>query len=321
MKICVAFPTYNRAEYLQRAVLSFMDQLNSLPSAVNIDFTIYDNASTDNTPSVCRDLKRQFPQIAVIRHEINMGGDANIHQALLAGKGDFIWVFGDDDYLKSGALRIICETLRGFPTLLKLNGDEERDLDSGKHAFNNSLKSSFLDTRTRSFQDPDQVLVHFGLAMGNFTKTIFSRTFVSESYVRVDEALFQSGYSQLAWMYEGAIAAHGAVKELEAKVVVTRIELAPRGLVSERMIIGLRLLRDRLLNSGYKQAVVDDLFKKEKNAVILGEVKVKRILCLPVGGMFWSEFARLAGAPAKLKLLAMFLIPNSILRRIWLARS
>lgn len=319
MKLSVAFPTFNRAGYLRRAVMSFVDQLDSLPTGVRVELTIHDNASSDETPAVCSDLIDQFPFIVLVRHPSNIGADANIHQALLAGSGEFVWVFGDDDYLKPGALRLVCEALSAAPALLRICGEEERDVD-GEQGPRSPVDVMATTAVSRSFNSPDEVLKHFGLSLGNFTKTIFSRSFIAECYVKFDDALFESGYSQLAWMYAGLVPRFDRISELQAKVVVIRIELSPRGLAGERMRAGLQLLKAYLIRVGYSEVVVDEFFRNETNAVILGQVKINKIGRLPVRKLFWQGLGQLNGSSAKVKFLVFFFMPGTILKKMWMAR-
>ena len=299
--------------------MSFVGQLDTLSADVQVDLTIYDNASSDDTTTVCADLVGQFPFVVVIRNESNIGADANIHKALLDGNGEFVWVFGDDDYLKPGALQLICDALKQAPELLRLCGQEERDVD-GLGCSRPVTEVPTTTAFSRSFNSRDDVLRYFGLSLGNFTKTIFSRSFIVASYGKTDEALFRSGYSQLAWMYAGLVSKFDRIFELQANAVVIRIELSPRGLAGERMMVGLQLLKSYLIQVGYSPDVVGEFFQKERNAVILGEIKVNKIGKMPFMDCFWKRLCQLTGISAKVKFLMFFLMPGAILKKMWVAR-
>ena len=96
-KLQIVLITYNRKKYLQRT----FDQIFAKDSPIkDYDITILDNASTDGTSELIKEYKLKFPNINHIRHNINIGGNANICRAfelgVTSGK-EYVWVLCDDD--------------------------------------------------------------------------------------------------------------------------------------------------------------------------------------------------------------------------------
>ncbi|MDD2898845.1 MAG: glycosyltransferase family 2 protein [Desulfuromonadaceae bacterium] len=84
--------TYNRCNFLENT----LNQLAKSPfSACSI--TILDNCSTDSTPAVCSLFRDLFPVYSVIRHAINIGGNANYLRAVEMSRTPYTWVVCDDD--------------------------------------------------------------------------------------------------------------------------------------------------------------------------------------------------------------------------------
>lgn len=94
-KLQIFLITYNRKTKLQAT----LDSLLNSPVA-NYDITVLDNASTDGTSELLDDYAKKHKNITHIRHNVNIGGNANIcrafEMAASCGK-DYAWVLCDDD--------------------------------------------------------------------------------------------------------------------------------------------------------------------------------------------------------------------------------
>lgn len=120
--LSINIPTYNRSSYLNQLLSCLVDELNG--SIHKVEINILDNASGDDTESVVIDYKSKLP-INYIRHEKNLGPMKNIHLAHRIGEGKYVWVFGDDDYIKKGALKKIMNALDDAPAVVLLSYSRE----------------------------------------------------------------------------------------------------------------------------------------------------------------------------------------------------
>lgn len=84
--------TYNRCKYLENTLKQFLDS-----PFKDCKFTILDNCSPDDTPEVCKKYQNLFSNIQIIRHETNIGGNANILRAVETSSSKYTWLLGDDD--------------------------------------------------------------------------------------------------------------------------------------------------------------------------------------------------------------------------------
>jgi glycosyltransferase involved in cell wall biosynthesis len=84
--------TSNRSACLDNT----LNQLKDSPFA-RCRFTILDNCSTDDTPSVTAKYQDQFPDYHVIRHSRNIGGNNNYLRAVELSKALYTWILCDDD--------------------------------------------------------------------------------------------------------------------------------------------------------------------------------------------------------------------------------
>jgi abequosyltransferase len=102
LSICI--PTYNRVEYLKLCLDSFIAQVDGT-IANEIEIIISDNASPDSTKDVAEIYCRTYPWIKFIQNQQNIGAELNIFAAIKDARGEFAWLFGDDDIILSGTLK------------------------------------------------------------------------------------------------------------------------------------------------------------------------------------------------------------------------
>ena len=84
--------TYNRDSYLDKT----LEQLLDSPFK-NCKITILDNCSPDNTQEICKKYVGKFPNMIIKRHNINIGGNANILRAVETSTSYYTWIVGDND--------------------------------------------------------------------------------------------------------------------------------------------------------------------------------------------------------------------------------
>ncbi|MGW0808391.1 glycosyltransferase family A protein [Nonomuraea sp. NPDC002799] len=92
--VSIGLPTYNGGGHVAKTVLSVLAQDHG-----NLELIICDNASTDDTEEVCRDLAATYDQIIYHRQPENIGPIANFTTALRLARGEFFRWIGDDDTL------------------------------------------------------------------------------------------------------------------------------------------------------------------------------------------------------------------------------
>ena len=102
----IAIPTYNRASLLRQAIASAIAQTHS-----NLEILVFDNASSDETPSIIREFDDR--RIKYWCHPINIGLTANWEGALSAATGTFFLMLSDDDRLAPQAITDLLHCISG----------------------------------------------------------------------------------------------------------------------------------------------------------------------------------------------------------------
>src|ERR1041384_4442556 len=82
--VSIGIPTYNRAQKADRAIRSAL-----LQTYEAIEVVVSDNASTDGTEDICRQLVRDNPRMRYTRQATNRGARANFDIVRDISRGEF----------------------------------------------------------------------------------------------------------------------------------------------------------------------------------------------------------------------------------------
>lgn len=107
IKLSICIPTYNRAVYLKECLNSIVPLIKYQGNS--IELVISDNASTDATDEIINNFLEQYPTIPIkyFRRTCNIGPENNFYFCATQAKGEYIWIFGDDDKMAPDAIRTI----------------------------------------------------------------------------------------------------------------------------------------------------------------------------------------------------------------------
>jgi abequosyltransferase len=124
LSICIA--TLNRAAFIGATIESIIAQ-----AADEVEIVIVDGASVDNTEEIVRGYQTDFPQLHYVRRDTNMGVDQDFAKAVELARGEYCWLFSDDDLMKPGAVLVVFEAIKRQYGLIILNA-EVRNFDLSK---------------------------------------------------------------------------------------------------------------------------------------------------------------------------------------------
>ena len=97
--IDVVIPNYQYGRYLRQCVASVVDQ-----DIRDLRILIIDNASSDDSVEVARQLSAEDPRIEVRAHSTNVGAHASINEGVDWAASDYFMILCADDLLPPGAL-------------------------------------------------------------------------------------------------------------------------------------------------------------------------------------------------------------------------
>lgn len=93
--VSVLLPVFNAQNRLERSVAQILDVLPEL--AERFELLIIDDGSWDDTIDVAKQLAREYPQVAAIRHPVRLGLIEAVQTGLDLTEGDVVFV-GDEQH-------------------------------------------------------------------------------------------------------------------------------------------------------------------------------------------------------------------------------
>lgn len=196
-RVTIGLPIYNGQNYLAQTMDSILAQTYR-----DFEIIISDNASTDQTESICREYAARDARVHYYRNETNIGASANYNRVFELGQGAYFKWAAHDDLLAPTYLERCVEVLDRDPDVV-LAYTQAKAIDDkgnivkiypGKHHFASPMP------RERFYEfvlDPHPVVAVFGL----MRREVLGRTRLIGKYSGSDRPLL-SELSLLGKFYE-----------------------------------------------------------------------------------------------------------------------
>jgi glycosyltransferase involved in cell wall biosynthesis len=125
--VSIGMPVFNGAKYIHQALDSLLAQ-----TFRDFELIISDNASTDETGTICKSYAELDPRIRYVKQIENLGPSANFQFVLGQAKGEFfMWAAADDvwdvQWVETLYIRIRGDkTIAGFGELVHIDANASR---------------------------------------------------------------------------------------------------------------------------------------------------------------------------------------------------
>ena len=116
LSICIA--TYNRAGFIGETLDSIIPQLDD-----DVELLVVDGASTDNTEDIVRKFASKESRIRYVRLSAKGGIDQDFDKSVELARGEYCWLFTDDDLLKPGAVAAVKAAMKKGFDLVVVNAE------------------------------------------------------------------------------------------------------------------------------------------------------------------------------------------------------
>ena len=130
--ISIALPVHNGANYLHEALDSICAQ-----TFTDFEVVIADNASTDETPSICRKYARRDPRFNIKRSDQFLQQADNVNRAVDSCSGEWVKLFCHDDVMVPECLATIDRVVSESEPLVGLIGNGEQWLFANGYCHRN----------------------------------------------------------------------------------------------------------------------------------------------------------------------------------------
>jgi glycosyltransferase involved in cell wall biosynthesis len=116
IKLSICISTRNRAGFIGATLESIISQATS-----ECEIVVFDGASTDDTERVVCGYRSRFDQIRYYKQENNDGAERGFDHAIELARGEYCWLFSDDDLLRPGAVEAVLGAIRKGYSLIVVN--------------------------------------------------------------------------------------------------------------------------------------------------------------------------------------------------------
>jgi len=110
--ISICIPTYDRVNLLKKT----LDSIISNHSYDQIEIIITDNGSSDAVPSMIKKYNHIL-NIRYVRNSQNIGASKNLFKSFSLAKGEYIWMFSDDDIFMENSINYLKNFLINNPSI------------------------------------------------------------------------------------------------------------------------------------------------------------------------------------------------------------
>lgn len=142
--VSICIPTYNRADYITKAIDSALSQTYK-----NIEVIVVDNASTDNTEEIVS--MYTDPRLRYVRNSENLGLFGNFNRCIELYNGEYLHILHSDDYIDHDFTEK-CVDFFEKHTDVWLTSTSSRVISSGKTAETKEFESDTILTCPNGFQ-------------------------------------------------------------------------------------------------------------------------------------------------------------------------
>jgi len=117
-RVSIGLPVYNGERFVGEAIGSLLAQ-----SFEDFEILVADNASTDRTLDICRDLAARDARVRVHTSERNLGAAPNFNRAFDLARGEYFKWAAHDDLCEPDYLRSCVEALDDDPSVVLCHSD------------------------------------------------------------------------------------------------------------------------------------------------------------------------------------------------------
>ena len=181
--LSIGIPIFNGEAYLTENLNSIVNQVGQYLFD-KIEVIISDNASEDNTKKISLDYCNNYKYIKYFENNENIGFDRNLDLIFKRATGDFVWLLGDDDEIRYGAIQRVLDLILKSPKLSIIFVN-----------YDNNIK--VLSDKDEIFSNPEDFLYYTSFKIG----------LLSCNIIKKDEwnMINSSFYFDSGWVHVGVI--------------------------------------------------------------------------------------------------------------------
>jgi glycosyltransferase involved in cell wall biosynthesis len=112
-RVSIGMPVFNGEAYMSETIATILGQ-----DFEDLELIVSDNASTDATGDIVRELAARDPRVRYVRNAENLGAARNYNQLVAFARGEYFKWAGYDDLMAPGHVRRCVEVLDAEPEVV-----------------------------------------------------------------------------------------------------------------------------------------------------------------------------------------------------------
>lgn len=240
VKVSIVMPSYNRADFLPRAIDSVLNQ-----TFQDYELVIVDDGSTDGTKQVLKEYQAKSNKIRVITHKVNRGVSAARNTGNENARGKYIAVLDSDDFFYPNYLENVVPFMEKNPEVVLLVPKKMNYMEEKGKTFEEFTKWNIFPPLYKIVSDN---------CIGN-VGNIFRRSFIKKHQIKYD-LMYSCGEDFNFWFQ--ILYNNGRIEKLDTKEPL----LGTRSYGSLSVSYDCKPANEKLINELYKR--VDYKFDENK---------------------------------------------------------
>ncbi|MDR1897681.1 MAG: glycosyltransferase family 2 protein [Prevotellaceae bacterium] len=161
--VTLSIPVYNVEKYVERALLSALNQTYE-----NIEYLIVDDKGSDNSMNIVRDIISTYPRgktAKIVEHPINLGLGAARNSAIEHAQGKYLFFMDSDDEITSDCIRKLYDEM------------EKTGVDVVCGSSCTVAENKIISSDTKSFIEKDKMQIMLSYFNNRFSIMVWNKLY------------------------------------------------------------------------------------------------------------------------------------------------
>jgi glycosyltransferase involved in cell wall biosynthesis len=149
MKVSIIIPVYNVEPYIERCLLSALNQTYQ-----NLEIILIDDCGQDNSMSVASTVAENHPnghKVVFLKHEQNRGLSSARNTGINAATGDYVYFLDSDDAITLDCIETLVNESEGFDVVvgaisyISKNKSDNRNINKNNIFLKDDIKNAYIN--------------------------------------------------------------------------------------------------------------------------------------------------------------------------------
>lgn len=190
VKVSIIIPVYNVALYIEKSLLSALNQTYS-----NIEYVIVDDCGKDDSMLIVNSIKNKFSEkeIKIVHHQQNRGLSAARNTGVMNASGEYIYIMDSDDTISRDCIQMHVDAIQKY----------DADYTDANIQVIGGRKSLFRKIKTEALIENKQILISSFLGDIHIPawNKLYKKEFITKNNIQSVEGLI---HEDNVWTFDVA---------------------------------------------------------------------------------------------------------------------